>query len=161
VRYLKFFTWLTQSEVAELEQVLAEHPERREAQQRLAREMTRTIHGETALARAEAAARALFGGDLAGLGAADVQDIFEDVPASTLPRSELEGAGLALLELLVRTGVATSRGDARRTVEGGGVYVNNVQAGDSARSVSLADSIEGQFVVLRKGRRNYHLVKLV
>jgi tyrosyl-tRNA synthetase len=161
VRYLKFFTWLTREEVDELEQAMREHPERREAQQRLAREMTRTLHGETALARAEAAARALFGGDLAGLSAADVQDIFEEVPASTLPRQELEGEGLALVDLLVRAGVATSRGDARRTVEGGGAYVNNVQAADAGRKVSLADSVEGQFIVLRKGRRNYHLVKLV
>jgi tyrosyl-tRNA synthetase len=161
VRYLKFFTWLSRAEVEELDQALASRPELREAQQRLAREMTRMLHGEEALARAEAAARALFGGDLAGLSAADVQDIFEEVPASALPRHELEGEGLALIDLLVQTGVATSRGDARRTVEGGGAYVNNVQAADTARRVSLDDSIEGRFIVLRKGRRNYHLVKLV
>ena len=161
LRYLKIFTWLSEPEIDELEEALVEHPERREAQLRLARELTRTVHGETALARAEAASRALFGGNLAGLGAAEVQDIFEDVPASTLPRQELAGEGLALIDLLVRAGVATSRGDARRTLEGGGAYLNNVQATDSSRRVSLADSIEGQFIVLRKGRRNYHLVKLV
>ncbi|MEN9936097.1 MAG: hypothetical protein RLZZ387_2676 [Chloroflexota bacterium] len=160
-RYLKIFTWLSQSEIQELEQSLAEHPERREAQQRLAQEMTRTVHGETALGRAEEASRALFGGDLGGLGADDVRDIFEEVPASTLPRQEFEGEGIALVDLLVRAGVASSKGDARRTVEGGGAYVNNQQAGDAARRVTLADSIEGQFIVLRKGRRNYHLVKLV
>jgi tyrosyl-tRNA synthetase len=161
VRYLKFFTWLTRVEVGELEQAQASHPERREAQQRLAREMTRMLHGEEALARAEEASRALFGGELADLGATEVQDIFEEVPASTLPRYELEGEGLALIDLLVRAGVATSKSDARRTVEGGGAYVNNVQVADAARRVSLTDSIEGQFIVLRKGRRNYHLVKLV
>ncbi|HWQ11213.1 MAG TPA: tyrosine--tRNA ligase [Roseiflexaceae bacterium] len=161
VRYLKLFTWLTEPEIAELERALVDHPERREAQRRLARELTRTVHGETALARAEAASRALFGGDLAGLSAADVQDIFEEVPSTTLPRHELAGEGLPLVDLLVRAGLATSRGDARRTIEGGGVYVNNVQVGDPARRVTLGDSIEGQFIVLRKGRRNYHLVKLV
>jgi tyrosyl-tRNA synthetase len=161
VRYLKLFTWLPAPEIAGLEQALLDRPERREAQQRLAREMTRTVHGETALARAEDASAALFGGDLAGLSAADVRDIFDEVPASTLPRQEFEGQGLALTDLLVRAGVATSRGDARRTIEGGGAYVNNIQAGDASRRVTLGDSIEGQFIVLRKGRRNYHLVKLV
>jgi tyrosyl-tRNA synthetase len=160
VRYLKIFTWLTQPEIAELEQELAAHPERREAQRRLARELTLTVHGETALARAEEASRALFGGELSGLTAADVQDIFDEVPASTLARQELEGDGLALLDLLVRAGLASSKGDARRTLDGGGAYINNVQA-DAGRRVSLVDTIDGQFVVLRKGRRNYHLVKLI
>ncbi|MFO7170317.1 MAG: tyrosine--tRNA ligase [Chloroflexota bacterium] len=161
VRYLKFFTWLSQEEIAELEQALAERPEQRAAQQRLAREMTRTVHGETALSRAEQASRALFGGSLAGLSAADISDMFEDVPASSLPRQEFEGEGLSIIDLLVRTGLATSRGDARRTVEGGGAYVNNSQVGDPARRIGLGESIEGQFIVLRKGRRTYHLVRLL
>jgi tyrosyl-tRNA synthetase len=160
VRYLKFFTWLGEQEIADLEQAVAAHPEQRAAQQRLAREMTRTVHGETALARAEQASRALFGGSLEGLGAADIRDMFEDVPASTLPKQEFEGEGIQIVELLVRAGVASSRSDARRTVEGGGAYVNNQQVGELARRISLEDSIEGQFVVLRKGRRNYHLVRL-
>jgi len=161
VRYLKFFTWLTEAEVAELAHQVATQPEKREAQQRLARELTRMTHGETALARAEAASRVLFGGEIAGLTASDVQEIFEDVPAATLSRQQLEGGGAPLLDVLITAKLATSKGDARRTVEGGGVYVNNRQVADPARMISLNDAIDGQFVVLRKGRKSYCLLKLV
>ncbi|MCS7062056.1 MAG: tyrosine--tRNA ligase [Anaerolineae bacterium] len=160
VRYLKFFTWLSEAEVAELAHCVATQPEQRAAQQRLARELTRMTHGETALARAEAASRVLFGGELNGLSAQDVGEIFEEVPASTLPRHALEGEGVSIVDLLTTTGLANSKGDARRKIEGGGVYLNNHQLSDPLRKVSLQDSIEGQFIVLRHGRRNYHLVKL-
>lgn len=159
VRYLKFFTFLSQAEIGELEQAVASEPGQRAAQTRLAREMTSTLHGASALSRAEEASRALFGGSLGGLSAADIQDIFEDVPASALPRDEFSGDGLAIVDLLARAGVATSRGEARRLVEGGGIYVNNEQA-PAARRISVQDAIEGRFIVLRKGRRSYHLVKL-
>jgi tyrosyl-tRNA synthetase len=159
LRYLKFFTFLSQAEIADLEHALAERPAQREAQQRLAREMTSMVHGETALSRAQEASQALFGGDLAGLSADDVQDMFDEVPASGLPRAEFSGDGLAIIDLLARTGVAASRGEARRLLEGGGIYVNNAQA-DAGRRVTLGDAIEGRFVVLRRGRRNYYLVKL-
>ena len=160
VRYLKFFTWLTEVEVAEMAAKVAAQPEKREAQQYLAREMTRMAHGETALARAEVASRVLFGGALTGLSAGDVQEIFEDVPASTLPRQQFEGDGMSVLDVLTAAKLATSKGDARRTVEGGGVYINNQQVSDAARTVALSDAIDGQFVVLRKGRKNYHLLKV-
>lgn len=160
VRYLKYFTWLTSAEIGELEQEMAEHPERRAAQQRLAREVTRLVHGETALARAEEAAQALFGGALASLSAADVRDIFDEVPSTLLPRQELTGDGMALPDALLRCGIATSKSDARRAIEGGGIYINNIQAADIARRLILNDAIEGQFVVLRKGRKNYHLIKI-
>lgn len=160
VRYLKYFTWLTAGEIQELEQETAAQPEHRAAQLRLAREVTRLVHGDTALARAEEAARALFGGALSSLSARDVQDIFDDVPSTTVPRNALEGDGLPLVDALLRCGIATSKSDARRAIEGGGIYVNNLQHADTGRRLTLNDSIEGQFIVLRKGRKNYHLVRL-
>jgi tyrosyl-tRNA synthetase len=159
VRYLKFFTFLDEREIEDLAQATLAQPEQRTAQQRLAREMTRTVHGESALARAEQASRALFGGALAGLSAADVADIFDDVPAPVVARQELGDEGLGLVDLLARTGLAASRGEARRLLAGGGVYVNNVQVADPACHVGLDDAIEGRFLVLRKGRRAYHLVR--
>jgi tyrosyl-tRNA synthetase len=160
VRYLKFFTFLNEPEVRELEQSLAEHPEQRAAQLRLAREMTAMVHGDAAMSRAEAASQALFGGTLDGLSAADVEDIFQEVPASALPRAEFVGEGLPIVDLLTRAGVVASKGEARRLIDGGGVYINNVQSGDNTRRVTLDSTIEGRFIVLRRGRRNYHLVKL-
>ncbi|MEF3274079.1 MAG: tyrosine--tRNA ligase [Chloroflexus sp.] len=160
-RYLKYFTWLSATEIEELEQSVVQYPERRLAQQRLAREVTRMVHGETALARAEEASQALFGGDLTRLGASDVADIFADVPSTTIPRHELTGDGVLLTEVLVRCGVATSKSEARRAIEGGGIYVNNIQSTEVTRRLTNSDSIDGQFIVLRKGRKHYHLIRLV
>lgn len=160
-KYLRYFTWLSAAEIEELEQITAHQPERRAAQQRLARDVTRMVHGETALARAEEASQALFGGSLVSLSADDVADIFEDVPSTTFLRQDLEGDGMSLIDALVRCGVATSKSDARRAVEGGGIYINNIQSVDLGRRLTLQDSIEGRFIVVRKGRRHYHLIRLV
>jgi tyrosyl-tRNA synthetase len=160
IRYLKFFTFFTREEIAALEASHAEHPGQREAHRSLAREMTRTIHGETALARAEEATQVLFGGEISGLSAAEIADIFDDVPSCELPREKLEGAGMGLVDLLVAAGVAKSRGEARRSLAEGAIYVNNVRAADG-RAVTLADMLEGKFILLRKGRRNYTLVRML
>jgi tyrosyl-tRNA synthetase len=161
IRYLKYFTWLTRPEIEELEHKLAERPEERQAQRALAREMTRIVHDETALARAEQASRVLFGGEVTGLSAEEIQDIFAHVPSSEVPKQEFEAEGIAVVDLLERTGLATSKGDARRLITGGGIYVNNVRVSDTQRAVSLADTIEGRFLVLRKGKKNYHLLRMV
>ena len=148
------------SEIEELAHKVSGQPERREAQRTLAQILTRTVHGETELAKAEQAARVLFGGEIAGLSAGDIQDIFANVPSSEVPKGEFEGEGLPLVNLLATAGVATSRGNARRLIEGGGIYVNNVRVSDAAQTISLVESVEGRFVVLRKGKKNYHLVRI-
>ncbi len=127
----------------------------------LARDMTLRLHGETALARAEQAAQALFGGEISGLSTAEIADIFAEVPSCELPKTQLEGAGLALVDLLVTAGMAKSKGEARRGIAEGGIYVNNRRAADAGQLVGLGDTLEGQFVVLRKGRKNYTLVKVL
>ena len=160
VKYLKFFTFLDRDSIADLEQSVSERPEQRQAQYRLAREMTGLVHGESALARAEQASQVLFGGEIGGLSAEDIQDIFAEVPSSDLPKTRLEGQGLNIVDLLTESGVASSKGDARRTISAGGMYLNNRRLDDTDRSVSLADAIEGRFLVLRKGRKNYHLIKI-
>ncbi len=103
----------------------------------------------------------MFGGEIAGLGADEIEDIFADVPSSELHRGDLEGEGKSLVELLEESAVATSKGDARRSIEGGGVYVNNGRVEDAARRVTMDDTIDGRFMVLRKGKKNYHLVAVV
>lgn len=160
INFLKYFTWLSQSEIKALQDTLFERPEQRQAQRTLAREVTRMIHGETAVSKAEQAASVLFGGELAGLDAADIGDIFADVPSSDVPKTALEGAGLPVVDLLVDSGLASSKGDARRSIQGGGIYLNNERVTDQDRHVTLAQSIDGQFLVLRKGRKQYHLVRV-
>ncbi len=161
INYLKYFTWLTKDEIGELEEAVRETPERREAQRKLAQEVTAMVHGETALAKAEKASQVLFGGDLDGLDAADIQDIFADVPSSEVAQSALAGEGMFLVDLLVNSDLATSKGDARRSIKGGGVYLNNQRVANVSQLVSLSLAIEGRFLVLRKGRKRYHLVKVL
>ena len=159
VTYLKYFTWLDQGRIAELEHLLYEQPERREAQRTLAREVTRMVHGETALGKAEQASQALFGGDITGLDAADIEDIFAEVPSNEVTKEALSG-GLAVVDLLVASGLANSKADARRAIQGGGIYLNNERVADATQTAGLSQAIDGRFLVLRKGRRQYHLVRV-
>lgn len=161
IRYLKIFTWLSQNEIGEFEQLVAERPEKREAQRRLAQEVTRMVHGETAVSKAEQAAQVLFGGEISGLGADDIQDIFAEVPSSELGRTSFEDGGVSVVDLLVHSGLAKSKGEARRDIKGGGIYLNNQRIADTARMASLEQSVDGQYLVLRKGRKRYHLVKVI
>lgn len=160
VRYLKYFTLLDRSQIQVLEAELREAPHKRGAQRALAREVTRLVHGESGVARAEQATQVLFGGDVEGLDAEEIADVFADVPSSQVPRESLAGEGISLLDLLAETGVASSKGDARRSIQGGGVYVNNIRVEDVDRRISMEDALEGEFVVLRKGKKNYRLVRV-
>ncbi len=160
-RFLRYFTLLDRARVAELEAEMAERPHERGAQRALAEEVTGRVHGETGLARARQATQVLFGGALEGLGGDEIADIFADVPSSELPRQALEGEGASIVDILTGAGVASSRGDARRSIQGGGVYVNNVRVEDGDGRVAVGQALEGRFLVLRKGKKSYHLVKLL
>jgi tyrosyl-tRNA synthetase len=159
IHYFKVFTFLTQAEIQEMEAALVERPELREAHRRLAQELTLTVHGPSALARVEQAAQVLFGGELNGLTAAEIEDIFAEVPSSKLPKHSLEG-GLALVELLAASGFTKSKGEARRAITEGGVYLNNHRVEEVGQTVSPGDLLAGRFLVLRRGKKTYHLVKV-
>jgi tyrosyl-tRNA synthetase len=159
VKYLKFFTFLPKVEIAELAQSVVDQPERREAQRRLAREMTGIMHGQTGLEAAENASQALFGGDVTGLSPDEIEDIFADVPSIEIPRQSLEAAGLPMPDLLVSAGAAQSKGDARRAIDQGGIYLNNQRVTSAQQPVTTSDLLAGQFLVIRKGRKQYFLVK--
>jgi tyrosyl-tRNA synthetase len=161
VPYLKWFTLLGEEEVGELVVAVEERPHERGAQRALAEDVTGRVHGETGLARARQATQVLFGGALEGLSGEEIADIFSDVPSSEFPRQSFEGDGMPLLTLLAEAGVTSSKGDARRSIQAGGVYLNNVRVEDVDRSVGLSDTLEGRFLVLRKGKKNYHLAKLL
>ncbi len=160
VNYLKYFTWLDQKEIAALQDALFERPEKREAQRTLAQKVTEMVHGNSAVAKAEKAASVLFGGDLDGLDADDIRDIFADVPSSNVAKADLDGEGMSLVDLLVNAGLERGKGAARRTIEGGGVYLNNERVTDITQTATTAQTIDGQFLVLRKGRKKYHLVQV-
>ena len=160
IKYLKLFTFLDQGTIQELEATVETQPEKRQAQHRLAQEMTRIVHGESELAGAVQASQVLFGGELRGLKTEAIEDIFADVPSSSLGKTQLE-AGMPVVDLLVHSGLVSSKGEARRSIAEGGIYLNNQRIEDAAQSLSLAEALAGQFLVLRKGRKNYHLVKVI
>jgi tyrosyl-tRNA synthetase len=158
-RYLRYFTSLDEKTIAELDREVETAPEKREAQRVLAREVLTLVHGGDEATKAERAASALFGEGLSSLDAAAIEQVFKDAPSSTEPLTVLDGAGTPLVELLVRAQVCAGKGAARRDIEGGGIYVNDRRVDDVARAVTRADLLAGRFVVLRKGKKSYHLVR--
>jgi tyrosyl-tRNA synthetase len=156
-KFLKLFTFLSLDEIAA---IMAEHnesPERRAAQKALAEHATRLIHGEDGLAKAVAASGALFGGDLSALGAGELKDIFADVPSTTMERSRL-AEGLGVLDLFAETGLAKSKGEARKKIAQGGVYINNERISDVDATIDSAGLLADELLVLRMGKKQYHLV---
>jgi tyrosyl-tRNA synthetase len=157
VRYLKVFTFLPRGEVEALEEATATRPERREAQRALARAVTALVHGDDRVQRAERAAGVLFGEDIRAASVDDVLMVFEDAPSTEL---SLPAEGMPLAEMLATVKLVTSKSEAVRLLKSGGIYVNNVRAADEKARVSSADAIGGRLFVLRKGRKDQHIVKL-
>jgi len=158
IRFLKVFTFLPADEIAEYERRLAEAPEKREAQIRLAEDVTRRVHGEAGLQVAQRSTAVLFGAAMDGLKADELEAVFADVPSTALPVSAVVGAPVAAVA--VDAGFCKSRGEARRLIQGGGFYINNQRLEDAERIVSDADIIDGRLLVLRSGRKRYHLVRV-
>jgi tyrosyl-tRNA synthetase len=158
IRYLKYFTFLTQDQIATLESQHAENPGARAAHTALARAVTELVHGATATGEAVRASEILFGGDLAGISETTFNEIVGEVPTRELDKSHLDGAGKPLVEVLVHSGLCPSKGQARKDIEGGGVYINNKREGNFQRSVTSNDLLFAKHLLLRKGKRNYVVV---
>jgi tyrosyl-tRNA synthetase len=156
-RWLRAFTFLPKDEIESLEQSLADAPHERVAHRKLAEEVTRMVHGDDALQNAVRASKAMFGGDLQGLDDATLEDVFSEVPSSVRPRNELTD-GRAVLDVLVECEVFKSKGEARRMIDSGGVYLNNERIALDAKLGS--DSLVSEHIaVVRKGKKNYHLLR--
>lgn len=158
-RYLKFFTFLP---VPEIDQLIAEHgrqPEQRAAQKKLAEVMTTLVHGNEATQQAISASQILYG-NADKLDAATIEALAgQGVQAITIPLSRLE-TGLPLVDACVETGLAKSKGEARRLIQGGGIYVNHVKVADGAMSLRAGDLIANTAIVLRSGKKNYRLIRV-
>ncbi|MDX6306641.1 MAG: tyrosyl-tRNA synthetase [Blastocatellia bacterium] len=159
--YLKFFTWLAKEEIDQLEESVRTEPEKRRAQRELARHVTALVHGETELEKALRASEVLFGKEISGLGVQEILDIFADVPSTELEKSKLDGDGFTVTDALMVSGLAPSKGEAKRLVQGGGVAVNNRRVSDARQLISGSDLIDGQVLVLRKGAKHYHVIRIV
>jgi tyrosyl-tRNA synthetase len=152
--YLRYFTFLDRETIEALDRAVASHPERREAQRTLARQVTALVHGPEEAARAERAAAVLFTEEIVDLDEAALAAGLADAPTTAIGPAELDGR-LSVVDALVRTGLASSRGEARRQLQGGGVYVNNRKLLED-RPLTGSDALHGRFVVLRRGRASQH-----
>jgi tyrosyl-tRNA synthetase len=153
--YLRKFTFLDRPQIEQLEGAHAANPGPREAHKALAREVTRLVHGQAALDAVLKASEVLFGGSLDGVTEDIFQDIVGEIPTKDIERSKLDAVGTALTDLLVLSSLAASKGQARKDIEGGGIYLNNVRVAEVGRSVTTTDLLFGKYLLLRKGKRSY------
>jgi tyrosyl-tRNA synthetase len=157
--YLRKFTLLSPGDIEALEAKHLANPAAREAHRALAREVTTIVHGKTACDDAVKASEIMFGGGLDGITEALFNDVAGEIPTKGLEKSKLEGPGSSLTDLLVYSGLCPSKGQARKDIEGGGIYLNNVRVAEAARAVAHGDLLFGRFILLRKGKRSYSLRK--
>jgi tyrosyl-tRNA synthetase len=157
--YLRYFTFLDHDELAALDEVVVAEPAKRAAQRRLAHEVVAMVHSSEEAARVEAAAEALFSDDVVGLDEATLLMVFEDAPSSEISRDRLSTDGIDLVELIAEAGLVKSRSQARTTIDQGGLYVNNRRVEAAAARISSADLLADRYVLLRRGRRDFHLLR--
>jgi tyrosyl-tRNA synthetase len=158
--YLRKFTLLAAGEIAALEKAHGANPGAREAHRALAREVTTLVHGKSACDDAVRASEIMFGGGLDGITEALFTEVSGEIPTKALERAKVGGPGSPLVEILVHSGLCPSKGQARKDVEGGGIYLNNVRVADTARAVGAGDLLFGRYLLLRKGKRSYCLLRV-
>ena len=154
IKFVKLFTFLSHERINELEKEVEEHPEKRTAQRVLAEEVTTFIHGEEAKDRAVHISDALFYGNLQDLNGQEIEEGFSDVPSHSLVGDEV-----GLLDLLVDAKISSSKRQAREDIKNGAVYINGERCTDMGRSLKPADGLAGKYLVMRRGKRKYFLVK--
>lgn len=157
-KYLRFFTFLDKGEVEKLERQILEEPHQRTAQKKLAEEITRIVHGEDALHNAVKASQAMFGGELTGMDEATLLDIFSEVPSHALSREVFE-TKRSLLEVLIEAEVFASKGEAKRMIQNGGLYLNGVRVEDEGMALDETAQLTESVAVVRKGKKNYYLLR--
>ena len=155
--YLRYFSFLSEEELLELDAATATHPEQRAAQRALARAMTTLVHSEHETSRVEAASEALYSESVVALDEETLLMVLDKAPATTMPRSALD-AGLDVVDLIVSLKLATSKTAARALVSQGGIYVNNRRIEADHGVLGREELIADRYLVVRRGRRDLHLV---
>lgn len=155
VRYLKFFTFLTKDRIDELAVKVQTEPHKREAQRVLAEEMTKFVHSEEALVQAQKITEALFSGDVKALTADEIEQGFKDMPTFHAAKETKN-----IVEWLVDLGIEPSRRQAREDITNGAILMNGEKVTDVDTNVTVENSFDGRFIIIRKGKKNYSLVKL-
>lgn len=161
IRLLKFYTFLSKEQIEELQKQHEENPGARVAHKTLAYEMTKLIHGEEATQDAIRASNIVFGGSVEGISESNFEDVAAEVPSKELAISTLQGDGKSILELVVDSGLCSSKGQARKEMTAGGIYVANVRETNITRIITANDLVFGKYLLLRKGKRNYSVLKFI
>lgn len=159
INYIKFFTDLDGADLAALEESMKKSPEERLPQRELAGILTELVHGETERQKAVVASRVLFGEEFSSLDEETLREIFADVPSTVIARDQLN-RGIPILDLLQTCKLVTSKSEGRRLIEGGGTYINNVRISDTNYAVNQSSLATKNMLVLRSGKKNYHLVSI-
>jgi tyrosyl-tRNA synthetase len=159
-RCLRMLTTLSHEEIEALDASRAQDAAKRESQRRLAEELTRLVHGTAGLSAAQRATEIFYGAEISDLNDSQLTEIFADVPSAQLPRGTLEdSSGIPVIDALVAAGLAKSKGDARRSVQQGGAYVNNRRIQSVDTRLTAADLASESVMVLRSGKKNYALLR--
>jgi tyrosyl-tRNA synthetase len=158
-KYLKLFTFLELREIAALAKELEEKPQERAAHRTLAFDITARVHGEDTAKAVRRASEILFGEAITEIDEATLQHIAGEVPTTTIARARLS-AGLGLVDVLADSGLVQSKGAARKLIQQGGANVNNRRIGDVQAALTIDDAISGRAILLRAGKKNYHLLRL-
>jgi len=158
IKLLKVFTFLPMEEIAQYAEKVANAPEKREAQIRLAEEMTRIVHGEEGLQIAQRSTAVLYGEAMDGLHADELLAVFADVPSTELARDQV--VGQPVINVAADAGLCKSRGEARRLAQSGGLNLNNNRVADIEQVVEDSDIIDGSLLVLRSGKKRNHIVRV-
>lgn len=158
--YLRYYTFLPDEEIAALEEQMRTAPEQRAAQKRLAAEVVQFVHGADGLRQAQKATDVFFGAAIEDMSEQDLEAIFAGVPRVDLPRDGLS-AGLNVVDVLAQTPLFKGKNDVRRSIEQHGAYVNNRPVESAAQTVTEAQLVGSGAIVVRKGKKNYALVKFV
>jgi|WetSurMetagenome_2_1015567.scaffolds.fasta_scaffold24615_3 tyrosyl-tRNA synthetase len=157
INYLKLFTFLSLEEIGNYTEKIRNKPEERGAQKLLAWEITSLVHGKEAALMAQKASGVFFGGEISGFTDKILEDIFSDVPKAKLLFASLAG-GLDLIEALLSCQAVSSKGEARRLISQGGVYVNNQKVSDQARKLTPQDLASEHFIVVRTGKKKFFIL---
>ncbi|MBL9044513.1 MAG: tyrosine--tRNA ligase, partial [Myxococcales bacterium] len=158
LRYLRMFTFFSVEEIAELQAVHEKDPGARSAHRALARHMTELVHGPSERAQAEAAAQALFSGDVRELSEQTLREVFSAVPTSSHDKNQLSVEGLSLVEILAQTTLCKSKREAREFLQSGSVSVSGRKVGADDKLL-LSDLLHGRLVAIRRGKKSWHLLR--
>lgn len=155
IKYLKFFTFLEEDEIEELAQKVATEPEKREAQKRLAQEVTRFVHGQEALDEAEHITELLFEGNIKALDVVEAEQAFGKAPSV-----EISKEAKNIVDFLVDTGIESSKRQAREDVQNGAITINGDRIQETDAMIDPMTSFDGKFVIIRRGKKNYFLARV-